>query len=298
MSEIVEGARESEGARERADGRERGGRARARPGTASGGALRGAARAVRRSAAFWYAVAVLLVVGVWQGIIVVAGTPDYLLPSPRQVLSAMAEYREPLLSEGLVTLGEILLGFAISAVAGIALAVPIAFSRAVERLAYPLLVMSQAVPKIALGPLFIVWFGFGLTTNVVIAVSVAIFPVIVNTALGLSSIDPDLVRLGRSMGASRWRLFRLVRLPTALPSVLAGLKVASTLAVIGVVVGEFIVGGAGLGYLTISASGNQNVPLLFACVICLAVLGVAVFAVLDLLERVLLRRHAVARSRG
>ncbi|TDC86470.1 ABC transporter permease [Actinomadura sp. 7K507] len=241
--------------------------------------------------AVWYVLAIALVVAVWQGFVLLGRTPDYLLPTPAQVAEALSTYREPLLREGWVTLRGILLAFGVSAVLGVAIAVPMAFSRVVERLGYPLLVMSQAVPKVALGPLFIVWFGFGLTTNVLIAVSVAIFPIIVNTVLGLTSIDPDLVRLGRSMGASRRRLFRLVRMPSALPSVLAGLKVAVTFAVIGVVVGEFIVGGAGLGYLTISASGNQNVPLLFACVISLAVLGALLFAAVDLLERIALRRH-------
>jgi NitT/TauT family transport system permease protein len=249
------------------------------------------ARRIGELTAFWYALAVVLVVAVWQGIVLLGRTPDYLLPTPAQVAEAVSTYREPLLRESWVTLRGVLLAFGVSAVLGVAIAVPMAFSRAVERLGYPLLVMSQAVPKVALGPLFIVWFGFGLMTNVLIAVSVAIFPIIVNTALGLTSIDPDLVKLGRSMGASRWRLFRLLRLPGALPSLLAGLKVAITFAVIGVVVGEFIVGGSGLGYLTISASGNQNVPLLFACIISLAVLGVLVFAAVDLLERIALRRH-------
>lgn len=249
------------------------------------------ARRIGELTAFWYVLAVVLVVAVWQGIVLLGRTPDYLLPTPAQVAEAVSTYREPLLRESWVTLRGVLLAFGVSAVLGVAIAVPMAFSRAVERLGYPLLVMSQAVPKVALGPLFIVWFGFGLMTNVLIAVSVAIFPIIVNTALGLTSIDPDLVKLGRSMGASRWRLFRLLRLPGALPSLLAGLKVAITFAVIGVVVGEFIVGGSGLGYLTISASGNQNVPLLFACIISLAVLGVLVFAAVDLLERIALRRH-------
>lgn len=249
------------------------------------------ARRIGELTAFWYVLAIVLVVAVWQGIVLLGRTPDYLLPTPAQVAEALSTYREPLLRESWVTLRGILLAFGVSAVLGVAIAVPMAFSRAVERLGYPLLVMSQAVPKVALGPLFIVWFGFGLMTNVLIAVSVAIFPIIVNTALGLTSIDPDLVKLGRSMGASRWRLFRLLRLPSALPSLLAGLKVAITFAVIGVVVGEFIVGGSGLGYLTISASGNQNVPLLFACIISLAVLGVLVFAAVDLLERIALRRH-------
>lgn len=255
------------------------------------GALRRRARRLGDITAFWYVTAVLLVVAGWQAVILVVGTPDYVLPTPAQVAEAFGTFHQPLLEHTWVTLQGILLGFGISAALGVAIAVPVAFSRVVERLAYPLLVMSQAVPKVALGPLFIVWFGFGLQTNVLIAVSVAIFPVIVNTALGLTSIDPDLVRLGRSMGSTRWRLFRLIRLPHALPSVLAGLKLAMTLAVIGVVVGEFLVGGAGLGYLTQSASGNQNLPLLFAAIISLAVVGIAVYAAVELVERLALRWH-------
>lgn len=260
------------------------------PASEQGPLRRGAGR-VGEFAPFWYAAAVLLVVAGWQAVTLVFRTPDYVLPTPAQVASAFRTFHQPLLDHTWVTLREILIGFAISVVLGMAIAVPVAFSRAVERLAYPLLVMSQAVPKVALGPLFIVWFGHGLQTNVLIAVSVAIFPVIVNTALGLTSIDPDLVRLGRSMGSNRWRLFRLVRLPHALPSIFAGFKLAITLAVIGVVVGEFIVGGAGLGYLTQSASGNQNLPLLFASIISLAVVGIVVFAAVELIERLVLRWH-------
>jgi NitT/TauT family transport system permease protein len=261
------------------------------------GRLRAAAARVGATTAFWYLAAIVLVVGIWQLVVLITTTPDYLLPTPAQVWDALRTFRTTLVEEGWVTLREILIAFAASVVLGVAIAIPIAFVRAVERISYPLLVMSQAVPKIAVGPLFIVWFGFGLKTNVLIAVSVAIFPVIVNTALGLSAIDPDVVRLGRSMGASRWRLFWKLRIPAALPSIFAGLKVAITLATIGAVVGEFIVGGSGLGYLTVSASGNQNVSLLFACVICLAVIGIAVFAAVDLLERVVLRRHPVHGAR-
>ncbi|WP_327287102.1 ABC transporter permease [Streptomyces sp. NBC_01198] len=248
--------------------------------------------------AVWYLVAVLLVLLAWEIAIVIGGTPDYLLPPPTQVLKAFRTYHQPLVHNGWFTLREILFGFAVAVGAGVLLAVPIAFSKMVERVAYPLIVMIQAVPKVALGPLFIVWFGFGLETDIFIAVSVAIFPVIVNTALGLTSIDPDLVRLGRSMGGSPMRLFWLVRLPTALPSIFAGLKVAVTFAVIGAVVGEFIVGGSGLGYLTLSASGNQNVPLLFACVIALAVIGVLFYAAIDIAERLVLRHHPQSGHRG
>ncbi|NUP43927.1 MAG: ABC transporter permease [Streptomyces sp.] len=251
-----------------------------------------------RTTALWYAVAMLLVLVAWEAAIVIGRTPDYMLPTPSQVAGAFHDDHQPLLHHTWYTMREIVIGFAVAAVGGVLLAIPVAFSKAVERVAYPLIVMFQAVPKVALGPLFIVWFGFGLKTNVVISVSVAVFPVIVNTALGLSGIDPDLVRLGRSMGGSAGRLFWLVRLPTALPSIFAGLKVAVTFAVIGSVVGEFIVGGEGLGYLTLSASGNDNVPLLFACVIALAIVGMLFYAAIDVAERLVLRHHPQSANRG
>src|SRR5829696_2159937 len=165
------------------------------PTAAPAGALRRLARRVGGLAIVWYLLAVALVLAVWELVVLLGSTPEYLLPTPAQVADALSTYREPLSEQTWVTLREVLIAFGVSVAAGVANAVPIAFVRAVERIAYPLLVMSQAIPKIALGPLFIVWFGFGLRTNVLIAVSVSIFPIIVNTALGLSSIDPDLVRL-------------------------------------------------------------------------------------------------------
>ena len=228
---------------------------------------RSVAARVSESPALWYPVALGLVLLAWQVFVTVSDTPDYLVPRPREVLAALGEYRAVLLDEAWITTRTILVAFVVSVAIGVAIAVPIAFVRPVRLISSPLLAMSQAVPRIALAPLFIVWFGFGTRTNAIIAISVALFPVIVNTTLGLMSISPDVVRLGRSMGGGRLRVFWYLRWPLALPSVLAGLKVAVTLAVIGAVVGEFIVGGAGLGYLTISASANQNTPLLFACVI-------------------------------
>lgn len=248
-------------------------------------------------APLWYGIATALVLVVWQLFVTVTGTPDYIVPPPVTVFAALAEYHELIIEQAWTTLATILIGFAVSVVVGIAVAIPIAFVRPIRLITYPLLAMSQAVPRIALAPLFIVWFGFGMRTNVIIAISVALFPIIVNTTLGLTTISPDVVRLGRSMGGSRWRIFRYLRWPTALPSILAGLKVAVTLAVIGAVVGEFIVGGAGLGYLTISASANQNTPLLFACVIALAILGSAIFGLIEIIEKYTLRNHLGAESR-
>jgi NitT/TauT family transport system permease protein len=249
-------------------------------------------RARGESPVLWYCIAVGLVFVTWQAFVSFSDTPEYLVPPPADVFAALSEFRTILLEEAWVTTRTILIAFVASVALGVAVAIPIAFIRSVRLISSPLLAMSQAVPRIALAPLFIVWFGFGMRTNVIIATSVAVFPVIVNTTLGLMSITTDVVRLGRSMGGTRLRVFRFLRWPLALPSIFAGLKVAVTLAVIGAVVGEFIVGGDGLGYLTISASANQNTPLLFACVISLALIGIAFFGLIEGLERVALRHHA------
>lgn len=259
-----------------------------------------AVRSTRRWAtwdnpALWYVLALALVLGCWQLFITVTSTADYLVPRPAKVFDALGDYRVVILKAAWVTTRTILIAFLISTVVGIAVAIPIAFVRPVRLISSPLLAISQAVPRIALAPLFIVWFGFGSKTNVIIAVSVALFPIIVNTMLGLLSITPDVVNLGRSMGGGRLRIFRYLRWPLALPSIFAGLKVAVTLAVVGAVVGEFIVGSDGLGYLTISASANQNSSLLFACVIALSIIGVAFFAVIEGLEKLVLRHHPGSR---
>lgn len=258
-------------------------------GTAPGWQSR--ASAALQSEPVLFVLSMLLLVGVWYGLIFVFGLAPFVLPPPHAVLQELLEHAGLLLAHTRVTTIEILAGFALAVVVGFPLGMIIAFSRIMDRLLYPPLVVSQAVPKIALTPVFLAWFGFGLRTNLAISFLVAVFPVIINTALGLKSLEPDMVRLGRAMGSNPWRLFIRIRLPSAMPAVFAGLKIAITFAVIGAVVGEFVAGSSGLGYAIQSATGLFNMPLAFAGIVAISILGVVLFFAVELIERFVLRSH-------
>jgi NitT/TauT family transport system permease protein len=238
-----------------------------------------------------FSLSLLLVIGLWYLLILVFDLAPFVLPPPHVVASSLADNGSLLLGHAWFTLLEILAGFGLAVAVGFPVGLVIAFSRVMDRLLYPPLIISQAVPKIALAPIFLAWFGFGFRTNVAISFLLAVFPVIINTALGLKALDPDMVRLGRAMGSNPWRMFVRIRLPAAMPSVFAGLKIAITFAVIGAVVGEFVAGSAGLGYAIQVATGLFNMSLAFAAIVVISVLGVALFFAVELLERVVLRNH-------
>ena len=221
---------------------------------------------------------------IWQAWVEINDTPRYLLPSPTDVFAATQENWSRLLFHGKVTLVETLLGFGLSVAVGVPLAVAIVYSKWIENMLYPLLVGSQAIPKIAIAPLLLVWLGFGMTSKVLVAFLIAFFPVVVATATGLRGVSEDTLRLVESMGASTWQVFRRVRFPTSVPSMLGGFKVAIALAVVGAVVGEFVGANAGLGHYVLVAGGNFNTPLLFASVVALTVMGVALFYLLGIIE--------------
>lgn len=231
------------------------------------------------------------VVGLWWLVILLFSVPAYVLPSPLAVAEEIVASRGLLTRNLLVTLNEVLVGFGVAVLIGFPLAMAIAFSRVLDRLIYPMLVAGQAVPKVAVAPIMVLWFGFGFQSNVAVAASIAVFPVVVNTALGFKSIDPDLVRLGRSMGATQLRLLRKVRVPNALPNIFVGLKLGITFAVIGAVVGEFIAGSAGLGYLIQLATGQLRTVLAFASIVVLSFLGIALFYIVEGIERVSVKWH-------
>jgi NitT/TauT family transport system permease protein len=186
----------------------------------------------------------------------------------------------------------------LSVVVGITLAVMISISRVFEKSLYPLLVGSQAIPKLALAPLFVVWFGFGLLPKVLMTFLIAVFPIVVSTVQGLASVETELEYLARSMGLGQYRTFRMIRLYRALPAIFAGLKVAITLAVVGAVVGEFVGSDRGLGTLLLRAIGMVNTPLLFAALFVLTVLGVVLFACIELLERLAIPWHVSQRAKS
>jgi NitT/TauT family transport system permease protein len=195
-----------------------------------------------------------------------------------------------------VTLYEILWGFALAVLIGVPLAMVIVASPSFERAVYPLLVASQSVPKIAVAPLLIFWAGLGIFPKILVAFLISFFPVVIDTVVGLRSVEPEMLHLARSMGASGPKVFLKIRLPHALPNVFAGLKVAVTLAVVGAIVGEFIQADRGLGYALLQANAMLNTKLSFATIVILAVIGVVLFAVVDRIERWLIPWHASRRS--
>jgi NitT/TauT family transport system permease protein len=175
----------------------------------------------------------------------------------------------------------------VGAVVGFLLALLIAYSPLLERMLYPLIVASQAVPKIAIAPLFILWFGFGIWPKVVVTVLLVFFPVVVTSAEGLMSVDRNLIDLLRSVNATPLQIFTKVRLPHALPQVLAGLKIAIALAVVGAVVGEWVGADKGLGYMILFANSQLDTTLSFAAITLLVVMGVVLFIAVDLLGRLI-----------
>jgi NitT/TauT family transport system permease protein len=241
---------------------------------------------------------VIAVLAAWEVGTRVFEIPAFLLPSPSTVVFSMKANAALLLHNGWVTTMEILLGFLLSIVVGIPLALAIFLSPAFSRSILPLLVSSQAMPKVAVAPLFLVWFGFGLIPKVLIAFLIAFFPVVINTAVGLAAIEPEKIYLARSMGFDAADTFFKIRLPSALPAIFGGLKISITLAVVGAVVGEFVGGDAGLGYLLMVANGSMDTQLLFAGIVGLTILGVILYVLIEIVERIAIPRHMISGDKG
>src|SRR5438067_5491741 len=239
-------------------------------------------------------IAILLVL--WELAIVVFHIPPYLIPAPEAVVKQLIVEWPRLLRESAVTTYATLGGFALSIAFGIPMALMIAYSRTIESFVYPLLVFSQSVPKIAIAPLFVVWFGFGIIPKVIAAFMLGFFPVVVSTVVGFKSVDPEMLDLARSMKASWLATFARISLPQALPSIFAGLKVSVTLAVVGAVVGEFVGSNSGIGYLLQIANGNFDLPLMFAALTVLSLIGVLLFVAIDIVERLMIPWHASHRT--
>ncbi len=194
-------------------------------------------------------------------------------------------------------MSEILIGLLIGIVIAVPLGICIVAIPIVERLFYPIVVAFNAVPKVALAPLFVVWFGYGFMPRVLITGSIAFFPILVSTISGLVAIDPELLRLATVLRAKRSRVFLRMRLPQALPSIFAGIKVATSLAVIGGIIAEFVASDKGWGYLLVQASGTLDTTIMFSVVIILALVASALFYVVGFAERFFVSWHASQRSR-
>lgn len=222
--------------------------------------------------------------------------PPYVLPAPSAIALRLVDTAGLLWGHMLVTVAEIVGGFVLAAVVGVMLAAAIVFVPFVERAVYPWLVVVQVVPKVALGPLIIIWLGFGFLPKVLISFLLAFFPVMIDTIVGMKSVERDALFLMRSMGASRATTFFRLRLPHALPHLFGSLKVAITLATVGAIVGEFIGADKGLGYVLIFANGSMDTTLMFAALVWISVVALVLYAAVGVLERVLLRWHVSQRS--
>jgi putative hydroxymethylpyrimidine transport system permease protein len=210
---------------------------------------------------------------------------DFLVPAPSDVAETLWDDRELLADDAWVTLQEVVLGFAVAVVCGIGFAVLLHLSETARRAIYPLLVASQTVPIIVIAPILVVWFGFGIGPKLAIIALICFFPITVNALDGLRSVDPDLVKMMRTLGAGRGQILYRVEAPTALPYAFSGAKIAVAVAVIGAVFGEWAGSDAGLGHLMLEASAQLLTARLFAAVVVLSAMAICLFALLSLLER-------------
>jgi NitT/TauT family transport system permease protein len=222
----------------------------------------------------------------WQAFAVLGGISPVILPPPTLVLEQLIEYYPLILQHTIPTTYETVLAFAISIPLGIVLAALMVYSTVAYQALYPNVIFFQLIPKIALAPLFIVWLGIGAPSRITFSIFICFFPILVATAAGLQSIDANMLRLCRSLRMSDWQVLIRVRFPSSPPFIFSGLKVAVTLAVIGIVVGEFIASQAGLGYLILFASSRQQTDLALACIAVLCVVGLLLYAMVALAEKV------------
>ncbi|SDJ48482.1 ABC transporter permease [Streptomyces indicus] len=247
----------------------------------------------------WRPVALLVACFVaWWVIAAMELVEPYLVPSPGKTFEVILDKPDYLWQHSWVTTYETLIGFVVAVAIGVLAAVVMVYSTTVEKTLYPILLFAQVVPKIAIAPLFVVWLGFGIAPKIVIAVLIAFFPVVISMVTGLKAVDPEMLQLSSTMGASPWQTFVKIRFPASLPHLFSGLKVAVTLAVTGAVVGEFVGANEGLGYVILQANGNLDTPMLFAGLLVMSLIGVVLFVIVELAEKLLLPWHASRRESG
>jgi NitT/TauT family transport system permease protein len=232
----------------------------------------------------------------WEGLVRLFKVPVFILPAPSQVIVTIVEQWWYLLSQLAITTFAAGLGLVMAVVFGLAAGAAITASRLVDRMLTPWLVIAHAVPKVVIAPLFLVWFGFGLQSEMFFVVAFTFFPVIVNTVTGLKSADPEQILMVRAMGATPTQVLRKIQFPSALPSICAGIKLAVTLAPVGAVIGEFVASNKGLGHLLIRAVGDMDTPLAFAAVTVFSIFGVLLWRLAEWGERRVLPWHPSQRE--
>jgi NitT/TauT family transport system permease protein len=223
----------------------------------------------------------------WQVAVSGLRIREYLLPSPLAVLRALSFAEIPWLSHLWITTLEIVGAFVLAGGVGVALGIAIAWSPVFARALVPFLVFVNTLPKVAVAPLFLLWLGYGIVPNMLIGALIGFFPVVINTAVGLSQVDEDMVDLGRVFNAPKWKVFAKIRIPNAYPYILSALKVTATAAVVGAVVGEFVASQKGLGYVIVTTQASMNTPVAFGALVWISVVGLTVHGAVVLAARLI-----------
>ena len=227
----------------------------------------------------------------WEFAVHLFGVKEYLLPPPSKVWTEFMKRYTIVMPSAWVTLQEIIAGYLLAVIVSVPMALVVARSAFIERAVYPVIVFLQIIPKIAIAPLFIIWFGFGFAPKLLLVFLLSFFPIVVSSLAGFKSADRDVMDFARTTGASDWRLFFRIQLPQALPHIFTGLKVGAALAATAAVVAEFVASDKGLGYLLLQYNGNIDTPMVFATIVLLSLLGLAVYYVVEIIERIAIPWH-------
>jgi putative hydroxymethylpyrimidine transport system permease protein len=234
-------------------------------------------------------VLLLILLAAWEGAVHLFDLPHYILPAPSRIAASFHAHFPSLLHHASITLAEIVLGLFLGGLGGFGLAIAVFYSPILERALYPLIIASQMIPVFAIAPLLIVWMGYSVWPKATVAALIGFFPVVVNASDGLRAPNEESVELFRSLGATRWQIFRKLHLPASLPTLFAGLKVAVTLCVVGATIGEWVGSYQGLGYLMLQSNALLRVDLVFAAILMLSILGLLLFGIVRIIERRVLR---------
>jgi NitT/TauT family transport system permease protein len=221
----------------------------------------------------------------WQLACVVLKIDTFILPAPTEVWRSLITYTGPIMTNAMQTLFTTLLGFGFAVVFGLLLGIVVGASRTVYDGLYPVMIGFNSIPKVAIVPVLVIWFGIGTIPAIVTAFTISFFPIVVNVATGLATIEPELQDVMRVLGARKWQIMMKIGIPRSMPYFFASLKVSITLAFVGSVIAETVAANAGIGYLMMAASGRFDVPLVFAGLVVIAVMGVVMYELFALLER-------------
>lgn len=229
-----------------------------------------------------------IVLLVWHFGVVLLGIKEFILPTPLAAISTLFEAKYRWSLNFMATFYEVVGGFILSAIVGVILGIAIVWSDRLKRTILPFLVFVNTLPKIAVAPLFLVWFGYGILPNILIVILISFFPMVINTATGLVAVEEDLLDLVNYLHATKWQKLKLIQLPNSLPYVFSGLKITCTTAVVGAIVGEFIASEKGLGAVIITSQTTLSTPAIFGSLILITVIGMGLFWAVEIMEKVLM----------